>query len=73
VAEEQDVLDGYLSIGALLYGTVRMDGATSESDIANGDFKFRFDVTTTPLTKSLTAYVGYTPQGLSAFFTAEEE
>lgn len=73
VAEEQDVIDGYLSIGALLYGAVRLDAATTESDIASGDFKFRFDVTTTPLTKSLTAFVGYTPQGLSAFFTAEEE
>ena len=73
VAEEQDVLDGYLSIGALLYGAVRMDVLTTESDIASGDFRFRFDVTTTPLTKSLTAYVGYTPQGLSTFFTVEEE
>ena len=73
VAEEQDILDGYTSIGALLFGRVRLDASTSESDIASGDFRFRFDVTTTPLTKSLTAFVGYTPEGLKAFFTAEEE
>jgi hypothetical protein len=71
VSEEQSILDAFISVGALIYGVVQLDLTNAEEDIPNGDFSFKFDVTTTPLTKSLSAYVSYTEAGLATFFEVE--
>ena len=69
VSEEQARLDGLRKIGALLYGVVYLNATAAEkSDIMNGDYSFTFDVTTTPLAKSLTAIVNWTDAGFVTYF-----
>lgn len=73
VSEEQMRLDALVNIGALTYGVVspnaeRVDG----SDVVNGDFSFTFNVTATPLAKSLTAVVNWTDDGFETYFEASE-
>lgn len=69
VAQEQTRLDALLSIGALTYGNVYQDAsADARSDLMNGDHVFTFDVTTTPLAKSLTAKVNWTDKGFETYF-----
>lgn len=69
VAEEQTRLDALVKIGALTYGTVRMNAqADSMSDMLKGDFSFIFDITTTPLAKSLTAIVNWTDEGFVTYY-----
>lgn len=69
VAEEQARLDALLKIGALTRGEVRLNAEPDAmSDIVNGDFSITFDVTTTPLAKSLTATVNWTPDGFVTYF-----
>lgn len=69
VSEEQARLDALIGIGALTYGTVKLDATPDdESDIVSGDFSFTFEVTTTPLAKSLTAHVLWTKQGFITYF-----
>lgn len=71
VAEEQSRIDALVKIGALIYGEVHSNAvADSLSDMANGDFSFTFNVTTTPLTKSLTAVVNWTAEGFTTFYEA---
>ena len=70
VSEEQSRIDALLNIGALIYGTVEMNAdAQARSDILNGDYSFVFNVTTTPLAKSLTAIVNWTDDGFVTYFT----
>lgn len=69
VAEEQTRLDALIKIGALTYGTVSMNAdADAKSDIMNGDYSFTFNVTTTPLAKSLTAIINWTDEGFTTHF-----
>lgn len=69
VAEEQARLDALLKIGAILYGECHMNAEQDElSDIMKGDFSFTFNVTTTPLAKSLTAVVNWTADGFVTYF-----
>ena len=69
VAEEQARLDALRKMGALLYGEVFLDAsAKARSDIMNGDYAFTFNVTTTPLAKSLTAVVNWTDTGFVTYF-----
>lgn len=69
VSEEQTRLDALVKIGALIYGVVSLDAsADSKSDIMNGDYTFAFNVTTTPLAKSLTALVNWTSDGFTTYF-----
>lgn len=69
VAEEQSRLDALRKMGALLYGEVYLDAsASARSDIMNGDYAFSFNVTTTPLAKSLTAIVNWTDTGFETYF-----
>ena len=71
VAQEQTRLDALVKIGALTYGEIHMNSdAAAKSDIVNGDFLFTFNVTTTPLAKSLTAQVNWTDQGFVTYFAA---
>ena len=69
VAEEQARLDALRKMGALLFGEVFLDSsAKARSDIMNGDYAFTFNVTTTPLAKSLTAVVNWTDTGFITYF-----
>jgi len=69
VSEEQTRLDALKNIGAILFGEVyvKMD-AQAKSDIMNGDYAFTFNVTTTPIAKSLTADVNWTDEGFVTYF-----
>ena len=70
--EEQARLDALVNAGALLYGKVELISATSiTDDLLNGDFKYRFEITTTPLAKSLTAYISWTDEGYQTFIESE--
>ena len=69
VAEEQTRLDALLGIGALTYGKAVLDASRiAKSDIYAGDFSIAFDVTTTPLAKSMTAIANWTDDGFVAYF-----
>lgn len=69
VSEEQSRLDALLNIGALTYGVVELNAeGMAMSDIVNGDFSFSFNVTATPLAKSLTAIVNWTDEGFQTYF-----
>ena len=69
VAEEQARLDALVNVGALIYGTVTLNASEdSRSDILNGDWSLTFDVTTTPLAKSLTAIVTWVDDGFVTYF-----
>jgi len=71
VAEEQARLDALVKIGALTYGVASLNAdAIARSDMYSGDFMFTFNVTTTPLAKSLTAYVNWVDDGFSAYYAA---
>lgn len=72
VAEEQARLDALIGIGALLYGKATIDAESDNlSDIINGDWLFDFEVTTTPLAKSLKAKVIWVDNGFAVYFGAE--
>lgn len=71
IAEEQTRIDALVNIGALTRGVVTLNAdADARSDIMNGDYSFLFDVTTTPLAKSLTAVVNWTDAGFATYFEA---
>jgi hypothetical protein len=74
VAEEQQRLDALVGIGALLYGKATIDAENdSRSDIVKGDWLFDFEVTTTPLAKSLKAKVIWVDTGFAVYFGLDEE
>lgn len=69
VSEEQARLDALINIGALTYASVSLDAESNAlSDIISGDWSFSFNVTTTPLAKSLTAVVNWTEDGFVTYF-----
>lgn len=69
VSEEKARLDALVKIGALTYGEVTLNAeADSKSDVMRGDWTFAFEVTTTPLAKSLTALVNWTDDGFTTYF-----
>ena len=69
VAEEQARLDALVAMGALTYGKAELKAdADAKSDVINGDYAFTFNVTTTPLAKSLTAIVSWTDDGFVTYF-----
>lgn len=73
LAEEQTRLDALIKIGALIYGEVHVNAeAQTKSDVMNGDYSFVFNVTTTPLAKSLTAIIYWTDAGFASYFETEE-
>lgn len=72
VSQEQARLDALINIGALTYGKAYQEAtADAKSDIMNGDHIFSFDVTTTPLAKSLTAKVNWVDDGFATYFESE--
>lgn len=69
VSEEQTRLDALLAVGALTYGEVMLNSsAQARADILNEDWQFSFNVTTTPLAKSLKAVVNWTDDGFATYF-----
>lgn len=69
VAEEQARLDALVGAGALLYGRATLDAENDKlSDVIKGDWLFDFEITTTPLAKSLTAKVIWTDAGFATYF-----
>lgn len=68
MAQEQSRLDALKGSGRLASGKVYIKAsADARSDMMSGDYKFTFDVATTPLAKSLTADVGYDEDGFTAY------
>ena len=73
VAEEQARLDALVGSGALTYGKATLDAESdNRSDIMNGDWLFDFEVTTTPLAKSLKANVIWVDNGFATYFGVDE-
>lgn len=69
VAEEQTRLDALVKIGALTYGVCHLNAeGIARSDVMKGDYLFAFNVTTTPLAKSLTALVNWVSDGFAVYF-----
>ena len=69
VSEEQRRLDALVAMGALLYGRANLDAESiADSDVYKGDFVFEFQVTASPLAKSLKAIVTWTDQGFSTYY-----
>lgn len=69
VSEEQTRLDALVKIGALTFGEVHINAdEVASSDVYQGDYSFTFRVTTTPLAKSMTAIVVWTPDGFATYF-----
>lgn len=69
VAEEQTRLDALVKIGALTYGTAKLDASEiAKSDMYYGDFLFEYDVTTTPIAKSLSVLVNWVDDGYATYF-----
>lgn len=69
IAEEQTRLDALIRIGALTYGEVHLNAeADAMSDIYSGNYSFVFNITTTPLAKSLTAIVNWTDDGFQTYY-----
>ena len=74
VSEEQARLDALVKIGALIYGVAHIDAqGLAQSDVMRGDYAFTFDVTTTPLAKSLTAMVNWTDEGFVTYFASFDQ
>lgn len=70
VNREQEKLDAYVTVGALI-GKPKIYFEETEnpvSNLMNGDFRWDMQVTPTPPLKSATAYVSYTDEGFSAYF-----
>ncbi len=71
VAEEQSRIDALKSIGALIHGEVRLNSTTqAQADILMGDFSFIFDLTPTPIARSLKAVVNWTDEGFVTYIQA---
>ncbi len=69
VAEEQTRLDALVKIGALTFGECHLNAeGIANSDVMSGDYLFAFNVTTTPLAKSLTALVNWVSDGFAVYF-----
>lgn len=71
VSEEQSRLDALVQIGALTYGEAHLNAEMmTHADLVSGDWAFTFNVTTTPLAKSLTAVVNWVEDGFETYFAA---
>lgn len=70
INREQEKLDGYVSMGALIGNPeiVFLESENSAADIMNGDFRWDILVTPTPPLKSASVYVSYTDTGFSVYY-----
>lgn len=75
INREQEKLDGYGSLGALL-GEPKilfLESENSTTDVMNGDFRWDIAVTPTPPLKSASVYVAYTDAGFSVYYEGGDE
>lgn len=75
INREQEKLDGYVSMGALIGDPVILflESENSTTDIMNGDFRWDIAVTPTPPLKSASVYVAYTDAGFSVYYEGGDE
>ena len=75
INREQEKLDGYVSMGALLGEPqiVFLESENSTTDIMNGDFRWDIAVTPTPPLKSASVYVAYTDASFSVYYEGGDE
>lgn len=75
INREQEKLDGYVSMGALLGEPhiVFLESENSTTDIMNGDFRWDIAATPTPPLKSASVYVAYTDAGFSVYYEGGDE
>ncbi len=75
INREQEKLDGYVSMGALIGDPkiVFLESENSTTDVMNGDFRWDIAVTPTPPLKSATVYVAYTDAGFSVYYEGGDE
>ena len=75
INREQEKLDGYVSMGALLGEPVILflESENSTTDIMNGDFRWDIAVTPTPPLKSASVYAAYTDAGFSVYYEGGDE
>lgn len=67
-AEEQARLDALVKVGALVTGEAFVSAERmARSDVFSGDYVMTFEISTTPLAKSLTADVVWTSKGYEAY------
>ena len=62
-------MDNFEALWAYQVEDIKAD-AIAKSDMYNGDYAFSFDISTTPLMKSLTADVVWTDKGYAVYFAA---
>lgn len=74
INREQEKLDGYVAMGALIGKAeiLFIESENSTTDMMNGDFRWDINATPTPPLKSATVYVHYTDSGFAAYFGNEE-
>ena len=75
INREQEKLDGYVSMGALLGSPVILflESENSTTDVMNGDFRWDIAVTPTPPLKSASVYVAYADAGFSVYYEGGDE
>ena len=75
INREQEKLDGYVSMGALIGSPAIMflESENGMEDIMNGDFRWDIAVTPTPPLKSASVYVAYTDAGFSVYYEGGDE
>lgn len=75
INREQEKLDGYVSMGALIGNPVVLflESENSTTDMMNGDFRWDIAATPTPPLKSASVYVSYTDAGFSAYFEGGDQ
>lgn len=74
VSDEQARLDALTNIGALTFGQAVLNAERDAmSDAYSGDWSFNFNITTTPLAKSMTAVVNWTKDGFATYFSEDAE
>ncbi len=70
-AAENEYAQRLVGMGMILYGFCSLvinQSAAGIEELQRGDFSFVYEVTTTPLAKSLTLTLSYTAKGLSSYF-----
>ena len=75
INREQEKLDAYVSMGALI-GEPRilfLESENSTTDMMNGDFRWDIPATPVPPLKSASVYVAYTDAGFAAYFKGGDE
>ena len=73
-AIEQSRIDALVNNGMLIFGEVFIDtDEIARSDMLNGDYTFSYRITTTPLTKSLTAKAVHVDDGFAVYYGEADE